>query len=171
MNNHISTKRHRADVENQILTEIENGRYIITDNKPPLISVINALPKPNGGVRLINDCSRPPGQSLNDYVSWRSKVFYQSVHDATKLIQQGYYLAKVDLKSAYQSMPLHPSQFQYTGLKWKFHNDDHFTFMYDRALLFGSRLAPEIFHRLTQSIRHMMKRRGFNIVVYLNDYC
>ena len=66
-------------------------------------------------------------------------------------------MAKIDLKSAYRSVHLHPSQ---TGFKWKFKNNDHFTYLYDTALPFGSRKS------LSQSVRRKMKRRGYDIVVY-----
>jgi len=42
--------------------------------------------------------------------------------------------------------------------------------MYDSRLPFGARLSVGIFHRLSQAIRRMMQRRGFKIVVYLDDY-
>ena len=38
-------------------------------------------------------------------------------------------------------------------------------------LPFGRRSAPGIFHRLTQSVRRMMARRGFDmIIIYLDDF-
>ena len=37
--------------------------------------------------------------------------------------------------------------------------------------MIGSKKAPEIFNRLTQAVRHIMARKGFNaIVVYLDDF-
>ena len=44
-------------------------------------------------------------------------------------------------------------------------------YLHDTKLPFGSRLAPGIFHRLTQSVKRMMARRGFTaLVVYLDDF-
>ena len=43
--------------------------------------------------------------------------------------------------------------------------------MYDTRLPFGAKLAPTIFHKLTQAVRRMMNRRGFDLViVYLDDF-
>ena len=42
--------------------------------------------------------------------------------------------------------------------------------MFDARLPFGARKSPGIFHRLTQSIRRMMKRRGFTVIAYLDDF-
>ena len=41
----------------------------------------------------------------------------------------------------------------------------------DSKLPFGARLSPGIFHRLTQAVRRIMARRGFDLlVVYLDDF-
>ena len=53
-------------VEAQIREEIDNGRYIITKEKPKIISALGAIVKDSGKVRLIHDCSRPQGNALND---------------------------------------------------------------------------------------------------------
>ena len=70
-NNYRSaTEEKRAQVESQILTEIEHGRYRIVNEKPNIISAIGAIPKKNTDkVRLIHDASRPAGHALNDFAS------------------------------------------------------------------------------------------------------
>ena len=47
-------------------------------------------------------------------------------------------MAKEDLKSAYRSVGIFPSQTQYTGLKWKFSGESEYTYLYDSALPFGA---------------------------------
>ena len=89
-------------VENQIEVELSEQRYIICENKPTIISALGAIKKSDGSVRLIHDCSRPSGEALNDYAELERKVKYQSVDDAVKLLQPGYFMAKADLKSAYR---------------------------------------------------------------------
>lgn len=84
------------------------------------------------------------------------------------MVEQGSYLAKVDLKSAYRSVPISRHSMKVTGLKWKI--DNKFYYFFDYKLPFGSRAAPGIFHRLSQAVRRMMSRRGFTIVVYLDDF-
>ena len=79
-------------------------------------------------------------------------------------------MAKVDLKSAYRSVALHPSQYQYTGLKWTFEGDSHPTYMYDAALSFGASLSPGIFHRLSQAVCRIMGKRGAKCSGYLDDF-
>ena len=79
-------------------------------------------------------------------------------------------MAKIDLKSVYRYVPLHPSNYQAMGLKWKFNNTNSFTYLYDTKLPFGAKQSPEIFHRLKQSIARMMSQRGFFVVAYLDDF-
>ena len=161
----------KAIVENQILTEIEQGNYVITEKRPTIISALGAIPKPNSNdVRLIHDCSRPIGTSLNDFAT-KASVKYQTLDEAINLSTEGCFYAKIDLKSAYRSVNIRPDNFQLTGLKWKFANNSDFTYLVDTRLPFGARKSPAIFHRLTQSVRRMMAKRGFNnIVVYLDDF-
>ena len=85
----------------QVIEEIQNGHYVTCDTPPKIVSPMAAFPKPDGGIRLIHDCSRPEGESVNDYcsVDWQQK--FARVDDAAALMTEGCYFAKVDLKSAY----------------------------------------------------------------------
>ena len=80
-------------------------------------------------------------------------------------------MAKIDLRHAHRSAPIHPDNYKATGCKWQFLGDHSYTYFYDTRLPFGTKSSPEIFHRITQSVRRMMTRRGFpNIIVYLDDF-
>ena len=158
-------------VESQIKTEILEGRYVVTPSKPVIVSALGAIQKPGGGIRLIHDASRPLGLALNDYAQMEYKQSFQSLKDAEKLIKPNVYFSKIDLKSAYRSVGIHPEDYCATGLKWKFSGDSDHTYLFDKRLPFGSRLAPGIFHRITQSVRRIMAGYGFhNLVVYLDDF-
>lgn len=74
-----------------------------------------------------------------------------------KLISQGCYLVKIDLSSAYRSVPTHPTNYQATGLKWQFANASSPTYMYDTKLLFGSAKIPHIFQRLSSAVCRILK--------------
>ena len=56
------------------------------------------------------------GNSLNDYTTSESSQKFQTIHDATSLVQPGFYLAKVDLKSTYKSIRISEMSQQFTGL-------------------------------------------------------
>ena len=161
----------KTKVELQIRDEILNGRYQVSEKRPVLISALGAIPKPNKTeVRLIHDCSRPLGHSLNDMAS-KNPVKYQTLDEAVNLSTPNCFYAKVDLKNAYRSVRIHPSNYGITGLKWHFSDAPHPTYMFDKRLPFGARKSPAIFHRLTQAVRRIMESKGFgNIIVYLDDF-
>ena len=56
------------------------------------------------------------------------------------------------------------------GLAWTFKGHTHPSYMVDTNLKFGSRLAPGIFHCLTQFVHRIMARWGYNVVAYLDDF-
>lgn len=161
----------RPLVEKTIRDEIQQGNYVISATKPTVVSALGAIPKPNSTeVRLIHDCSRPHGHAVNDFISTHSFKF-QTLDDAIKLLKPNYFMAKIDLKHAYRSVPIHPANYQATGCKWRFSGDDFDTYFYDTRLPFGAKSSPEIFHRLTQAVRRMMAKRGFlHVIVYLDDF-
>ena len=158
-------------VEKQIIMEIDHGRYTIVNKRPTIVSALGAIPKKDSDeIRIIHDCSRPIGTSLNDLAT-KFSVKYQTIDEAAKLSTRNCFYAKVDLKSAYRSVRIHPSNLKLTGLKWQFGNSDNPVYLVDNRLPFGARKSPAIFHRLTQAVRRIMAGRGFeNIVVYLDDF-
>ena len=87
------------------------------------------------------------------------------------LIKPGYFLAKLDLASAYRSVKVNPSNYVVTCLKWTFSGDDVPTYMVATRLPFGAKRSCEIFNDLGQAVRGMMRDRGYpSIVNYLDDY-
>ena len=153
----------------QVRAEIECGNYRICDSPPAIISPMAAIPKPDGGVCLIHDCSRPPGQSVNDYCSSDWKQKFSRVDDAAAMMTEGCYFAKVDLKNAYRSVGISQSSQRVTVLQWDFQGQT--IYMTDTRLPFGARLSPGIFHRLTQAVKRILARKGHDlIVVYLDDF-
>lgn len=157
------------DATAQVLKEIEMGHYKVVSDPPDIISPMAAIPKPDGGVRLIHDCSRPGGLAVNDYCTSDWKQKFARVDDAARLVTPGCFMAKVDLKQAYRSVPISQHSQRVAGLKWQL--DSNTVYLKDTRLCFGSKLAPGIFHRLTQAVKRMLKRRGLKAtVVYLDDF-
>ena len=80
-------------------------------------------------------------------------------------------MAKVDLRHAYLSVKIHPSNYVATGLKWNFNNPNKYTYLFDTKLSYGGRRAPGIFHRPTQAVKRFMAKRGYrSLFVYLDDF-
>ena len=110
-------------------------------------------------IPLIHDCSRPnltsltPMQTANTVPTkrWTRSQKYKT----RSLYRENW------SEITYCYIPLHPSNYKATGLKWKFNSTYSFTYLYDTKLPFGAKQSPEIFHLLTQSIMWMMSWRGF----------
>ena len=81
------------------------------------------------------------------------------------------FFAKLDLANAYRSVKIHPSNYKATGLKWRFNNDKHYTYLIDERLPFGAAGLPQIFNAITQAVRAIMAKKGYRtIVCYLDDF-
>ncbi len=167
-----ATSAHHAAVQSQVESEILHGNYRVAllDQPPAIVSALGAVPKANSDrIRLIHDCSRPSGLAVNDYAA-DYKFRYQSLDDATALISPNCYLAKVDLRAAYRTIPVHPDCFKFLSLKWRFAGEAADTLLFDSKLCFGAKLAPAVFNRITQAVRRMLLRRGIICTVYLDDF-
>jgi hypothetical protein len=79
-------------------------------------------------------------------------------------------MAKVDLKSAYRHVPIHPECYTNMGLRWVFGNDLSPTYMYDCRLPFGASRSCKIFQSVTESLCRMLNRAGYNYTVYIDDF-
>lgn len=170
--NHASALKHSHLVEKDLLYQLSVGQYVRSDRAPQIVSALGAIPKDPSSheVRVIHDASRPVGQAINDYATLTT-VKYQTLDEAYNLAKPTFYMAKVDLKSAYRSVPIHPSDYCLTGLEWHFEGEEQPAYLFDCRLPFGASLAPSIFNRLTQAVRRMMAKRGFpRLVVYLDDF-
>ena len=170
--NHPSARPSSALYEKaskRVLQEIECGNYIVYEERPKFISPMAAIPKPDGDVRLIHDCSRPTGQAVNDLCSTDWKQKFARVDDAASLMTEGCFFAKVDLRNAYRTVGTSEFSQQVTGLSWNFNGKT--VYMKDTKLPFGARYSVAIFHRLTQAVKRIMARKGFDLlVVYLDDF-
>ena len=153
----------------QVRNETEAGNYVICDSQPAIVSPMAAIPKSDGDVRLIHNCSRPVGKAVNDHCTsdWHQK--FSRVDDAASLMMHRCYFAKVDLRSAYRSVRISKESQKVTGFKWNFGGET--VYLKATKLPFGAKLSPGIFHRLTQVVKRIMARKGYNLlVVYLDDF-
>lgn len=119
MRNYKSATEHddHNNVKKTIHEEIRHGNYIVTAEKPTIVSALGAIPKPDSDkICLIHDCSRLQHSNVNWYTDTQHHYSYMTVDTAVSLIKSNAYLAKIDLKSAYRDVPIHPSNYPATGL-------------------------------------------------------
>ena len=93
---------------------------------------------------------------------------YVTVDDAARAILsmgRGTLLAKVDIKSAYRIVPVHPEDRSLLGMKW------NGALYVDATLPFGLRSAPKIFTALADALEWRLKYEGVETVFhYLDDF-
>lgn len=88
--------------------------------------------------------------------------------EVLQCIERNSYLCTVDIKSAYRSILIHPSEREYYGLKWKI-NGKH-EYLQDNCVCFGACMAPRCFTRIMDTVVRMMQSRGYHCFCYLDDF-
>ena len=169
-----SVRSNPRVVSDYIANEVAQGKLKVVQG--PLehsihTSPIGLVPKSSqpGKFRLIIDLSSPPGHSVNDGVDPSlSSLSYATVGHAVALCRSfgpGALMAKLDLKSAYRMVPIHPLDQHLLGIEWEGR-----TYV-DQALPFGLRSAPVIFTAVADGLAWAMKCRGINSQLhYLDDF-
>ena len=116
--NHLSaTQPHnKQKVDEKIKAELLEGNYMTSPHQPRIVSALAAIDKPDGGIRLIHDLSRPKHQSLNDF-AFKDECSYTTVTEALSHCHPDTWLAKIDLSNAFRSIPIKPEQWTITGLQ------------------------------------------------------
>ena len=139
--------------------EIDNGRYVVVQDRTRIVSRLAAVPKSDGTVRLIHDDSRPEGAALNDFAV-NCPFINQTVQNASASIKRGDLLAKVDQASAYRSVTIHPDD-QLAELAWNFTKGTTTTYLVDQRLMSGACLSAVIFNALSQAVCRIMAKKGY----------
>ena len=134
------------------------------------VSRFGVIPKGNTGKwRLIVDMSSPDGQSVNDGICESlCSLSYVTVGDAAQAVVakgRGALMAKVDVKSAYRNVPIHPHDRWLMGMLWEG------SLFIDTALPFGLRSAPKIFTAVADAVEWIVRQEGVDFTIhYLDDY-
>ena len=85
--------------------ELNEGMISRVTDKPTCIHALGAVPKGNGGIRQITDCSRPVGRSVNYHCGDLLKEFsFKNVENVVSLLNQGDFMTVIDIKAAYRNV-------------------------------------------------------------------
>jgi len=150
-NNLVGAQQHPDVVSDYLCTEVAMGRVVGPFSPLAIphvhISRFGVIPKGRTGKwRLIVDLSHPKGHSVNDGISKPlCSLKYVTIDEAIKAIVQlgqGALLAKIDIKSAFRLLPVHPTDRHMLGMQW---SDGIYI---DTCLPFGLRSAPKLFNIL-----------------------
>ena len=123
------------------------------------INPFGVIPKghQSGKWRLIVYLSPPDGASVNDGID-------QIVQGILRLGggSEMAKMAKMDVRSAYRIVPVHPEDRCLLGMRW-----DGF----DAMLLFGLRSAPKVFNAIADALEWILKSSGGrHLWHYLDDF-
>ena len=100
----------KPELDELFAKELALGRISRVLVKPKCIHAIGRVPKKDSGKsRPITDCSRPRGNSLNDYIKPALDSFHMnSVDTAVSHSSKGCYYAVVDIESGWHWVPVFP---------------------------------------------------------------
>ena len=150
-----SALEHPDVVRKFIGEECAEGRLLgpFSPDSLPSVQVnrFGVIPKSTPGKwRLILDLSSPEGHSINNGIDPElCSLSYVSADDAAHAVAKlgrGAGLAKVDIKSAYRMVPVHPEDRMLLGMIWEG------ALYVDTTLPFGLRSAPKIFNTLADTL-------------------
>ena len=138
-----------TEVEEYLDKELAHGRVVQVDPRKIDIHInhFGVIPKGHQAStwRLIVDMSHPKGHSVNDGIDIAlCSLSYATVEIAAQRVLslgKGTLLAKLDLKSAYWMVPVHPEDRHLLGMEWQG------KVLVDTALPFGLRAAPKSVQR------------------------
>ena len=176
--NHSSALQFPHDVEAYLKEEIQFGAIQGPFTENPIenchFSPFLTREKSNASHRrVIIDLSWPKDASVNlgvdknSYLASDFQLTFPTVDDTIDAIidvRKWACLYKVDISRAFRHVKIDPFDYDLLGLKWR-----DVTF-FDTCLLFGSRHRTQIFQRLSDAVRYIMRREGFDVVNYVDDF-
>jgi len=173
--NMLSASEHPEMVQKYLQEECQMGRVLGPFDLGELpgvhVSKFGVIPKSNqpGKWRLILDLSSPNGASVNDGIQKElcslQYVKVDEVVEAILTLGRGTELAKIDIKSAYRIVPVHPEDRPLLGMRWQG------KIYVDATLPFGLRSAPKIFNALADAAQWIIQEMGARYLWhYLDDF-
>ena len=179
--NHKGARDFPRDVDEYLDKETSAGAIIGPFQNSSLdievvVSPLNTCPKKDTTERrIIGDLSFPkknPHLSVNggidkySYLGEKVNLRYPSISDLVHMVIKkgpGCALYKRDLRRAYRQIPVDPGDLQFLVYKWKG------ALYVDCALVMGLRSAALNCQRLTNAVSHILKKKGVDVVNYLDD--
>ena len=123
--------------------------------------------------RVIVDLSWPKHASVNagvdkdSYLGTDFILTFPTVDDIiqeVKSLGKGCHLYKVDISRAFRHVKIDPRDYDLLGLEWR--NASYF----DTCLPFGNRHGTQIFQRISDAVRYVMRQKGFRVLNYMDDF-
>ena len=152
------SKTEQLVVEQEIRKLLLKGIIVKSVHEPDeFISPIFLRPKPDGSHQLILNLKH-----LNEYVVYRHFKM-ESIFNAIQLMKPGCYMASVDLKDAYYSVPIYTKHQKYLKFSW---NGILYKFT---CFPNGLALAPRKFTKLLKPVYSSLRQKGHISSPYIDD--
>ena len=98
-------------MDSTISEELSSGKVSLVEDKPRCVHALGAIRKSNGKLRPITDCHRPEGLSFNNHMDTTCENFsFTKLDYVADFMTEGCWFAVLDLKAAYRTVNILPSQ-------------------------------------------------------------
>ena len=165
----ITSPENSPKMDVIVQRELKEGMISQVEIKPKCIHALGAVPKGNGGIRQITDCSRPEGYSVNAHCDSLLKDFcFKNVDSVVNALDVNDFMTVVDIKAAYRAVPILAAHRVYQGFRWALNGVDYW--FQDNRLCFGLRLGPMYFNYVSNFIFDVLTNNGLKVVNYLDDF-
>jgi hypothetical protein len=175
--NHASAINYPDEVNKYVNKEVGAGALHSLDYKEfNFYHTSPLMPRPKEGSsrRIIPDLSWPKENEasvnscvpVDSYLNSKFLLKLPTVDTICNIINTftvPVRLFKVDLARAFRQIPLDPLDAAYVGIHWQGMN------YVDTAVLFGWRHGSDACQRITDAIRHILKKYGVIVVNYIDD--
>ena len=129
----------------------------VPEDREGFVSPIFVVPKSDGSWRPVINL-----QALNQHIT-KCHFKMESIKSVKGLVQKEDWLAKLDLKDAYLSVPIHPTHQRFLRFRWK-----NCLWQF-KVLPFGLSSAPCTFTKIMKPVVAMLRKLGIRVVLYLDD--
>ena len=169
-----SASEHPEVIDEYLLSELQESRvtgpFAHSEVPAAHVSRFGVIPKSHqpDKWRLIVDLSHPKGKSVNDRIpkSLCSMSYITTDNAISRILAlgRGTLLAKIDVKSAFRLIPVHPSDRHLVAMEWK---DNIYI---DTCLPFGLRSAPKL-NIMADLLAWILEQQGVSILMhYIDDF-
>ena len=126
-------------------------------HKTSFLSTLFVVPKIGRGQRPVFNL-----RQLNQFVRY-NHFKMEGIHMLRDLVKPNDYMAKINLKDAYFTVPIWKEHQKFLHFLWK---GTQWEFM---CLPFGLASAPRIFIKILKPIVGLLRKQGVRLVIYLDD--
>ena len=141
----------------EVSSLLEKGAVVRATQGQGFISSIFLIAKRSGGFRPIINL-----RGLNQFLI-HQKFKMEGISTVRHTVREGDWLAKLDLKDAYLTVPVYEGHRRFLRFKW---GRDLFEFV---SLPFGLSSAPWAFTKLLRVVVAYLRKNGLRLVIYLDD--